>query len=322
LYQAPQVSADTFNDPCNGLTQADVDANPNAALGCVNVPRDGSFNQSDSQTVAFYGGNADTLPEEGDVFTAGFLWNPEFLDRRMEVAVDYYKVSLEDTIGTLGTNQTLSQCYINGLFCDLHNRDAAGDVVRVDNTTQNIGLLDSDGIDFAFRYDFGDSPIGNFRVSVDGTRLLNWENEQIAGDPLTFRERAGAFVDSSSGGDGHFAEWRGLVGLTWAWHDFEAALTARYIGDVTEFTNSTNCPPEVSAADPDGRCPRNIASQTLMDIEGSYHMQDQGITITIGVNNVTDELAPLIYSGFNGTTDVRTYDGIGRFYFARMNWKK
>lgn len=321
LFQATQNSADTFQDPCNGLTQAIVNSNPFAAAACVNVPRDGTFSQTDSQTNALLGGNANTVPEEGDVFTGGFLWNPEFLDRRMEVGIDYYKVSLKDTIGDIGTNEILRQCFNNGLFCNLQSRDAQGEVISVINTTQNIGLLDSDGVDIGFRYDFGDSPIGNFRVSLDATRLLNWDNEQIAGDPDTQRERAGTFVDVSSGGDGHFAEWRGLVGLTWAWQDLEAALTARYIGEITEFVNATNCDPAVSGANPDGLCPRNVGDQTLLDIEGSYHLQDQGMTVTIGVNNVTDKLAPIIYTGFNGTTDVRTYDGIGRFFFARMNWK-
>ena len=349
LFQAPQVSADTFNDPCNGVTAADAAANPNVALACVNVPLDGSFGQTDSQTRAFYGGNPDTQPESGDVMTYGFLWNPEFLDRRLEVAVDYYKVSLEDTIGTLGTNDTLRQCYNNGLFCDLQERDTDGEVITVINTTQNIGNLDSDGIDMAVRYDFGDTPAGNFRVNADATYLLNWENEKIAGDPLTLRERTGAFVDSTSGGDGHFAEWRGLFGLSWAYKDFEAAVTGRYIGKVTEFVNKTNvidpdnllgreppfddppfehkvngiesCQAEDLLANPDGLCPRPVGDQVLLDVEAAYHLEDQGITITVGVNNVTDELAPLIYSGFNGTTDVRTYDGVGRFYFVRMNWK-
>lgn len=321
LYQAPQVSADTFQDPCNGLTQADVDANPNAATACVNVPRDGSFSQTDSQTNAYYGGNPNVDPETGDVWTAGFLWNPEFLDRRMEIAVDYYKVSLEDTLGTIGTNETLRQCFNNGLFCSLHERNDQGEVVRVDQTTQNIGTLDVDGIDFGFRYDFGESRAGNFRLSLDATHILNWENEKIAGDPATFRERAGTFVDSTSGGDGHFAEWRGLTTLSWAYQDFEASLRTQYIGEVTEFVNATNCDPAVSAENPDGLCPRNVGDQFLIDLEGSYHLQGQGITITLGINNVTDELAPIIYSGFNGTTDVRTYDGVGRYFFARMNWK-
>jgi len=59
----------------------------------------------------------------------------------------------------------------------------------------------------------------------------------------------------------------------------------------------------------------------ITDIEAGYTMEGWGTTLTFGVNNVTNELAPIIYSGFNGTTDVRTYDGIGRFYFARINWK-
>ena len=61
--------------------------------------------------------------------------------------------------------------------------------------------------------------------------------------------------------------------------------------------------------------------QTSLDVEATYLLGDRGLSFTVGANNVTDEQSPIIYSGFNGTTDVRTYDQIGRFYFARMNWK-
>jgi outer membrane receptor protein involved in Fe transport len=319
LYSALGESSDTFQDPCNNLTQADLDSNPFAADACQNVVPDGTFEQTDSQTGTIFGGNPDLQPEEGDVWTAGVLWQPEFLESRMQVSVDYYKVSLEDTLGTFGTNTILRKCYTEGQFCDLFFRNEAGEVASVTDITQNVGNLEADGVDFGFRYDFGQTSFGTFAFQLDTTYLLNWDNEQIAGDPTTLEERAGTFTDSSAGGDGHFTEWRGLATLNWAFEQFSAAISARYIGEVTEFVNGTNC--DVSQQTSDELCPRDIDSQLLTDVEFSYEAEAFGTTFTLGINNVTDELAPIIYSGFNGTTDVRTYDGIGRFYFARVNWK-
>jgi outer membrane receptor protein involved in Fe transport len=319
LYSANGESADSFQDPCNGLTAADLASNPNAAQACQNVPADGTYSQSDSQTNTIVGGNPDVQPEEGDVFTVGFLWNPGWNNSAAEFSVDYYKVSLDDTIGTFGTNTILRKCYTEGNFCDLYTRNEVGDVVQVVDTTQNVGELEADGLDFGFGYNFGETGWGNFRLRLDATYLLNWDNTQIAGDPTTLEERAGTFTDSATGGDGHFAEWRGLASVLWSMGGWNAALTTRYIGEVTEFVNATNC--DASKLTDDELCPRNVGSQMITDIEAGYTMEGWGTTLTFGVNNVTNELAPIIYSGFNGTTDVRTYDGIGRFYFARINWK-
>ncbi len=38
LSKAPSQDSPTFNDPCTGLTQGDVAANPNLALACQGVP--------------------------------------------------------------------------------------------------------------------------------------------------------------------------------------------------------------------------------------------------------------------------------------------
>jgi outer membrane receptor protein involved in Fe transport len=319
LFSANGESADTFQDPCNGLTVADLATNPNAAVACQNVVPDGTYTQSDSQTTTIFGGNPDTQPEEGDVFTAGFLWNPGWNNSAMEISLDYYKVKLDDTIGTFGTNTILRKCYTEGNFCDLYTRDLVGDVVQVIDTTQNVGSLESDGLDFGFGYNFGETGWGSFRFRLDTTYLLNWDNEQIAGDPTTLEKRAGTFTDSSAGGDGHFAEWRGLASLLWDMGGWTAAITTRYIGELTEFVNASNC--DASQLNDDALCPRDVDAQLITDISAGYTIEDWNTTLTVGVNNVTDELAPIIYSGFNGTTVVRTYDGIGRFYYARINFK-
>ncbi len=83
LSQAPTSDAATFSDPCVGLTQPQVTANPNLALACVNVPRDGSFTQANSQVDALLLGSniaGFTLkPESGDVITFGFVYEPNWI---------------------------------------------------------------------------------------------------------------------------------------------------------------------------------------------------------------------------------------------------
>jgi iron complex outermembrane receptor protein len=312
LFLGLQETADQFVDPCNNLTAAIIASNPNAAAACVNVPTDGSFAQTDSQLNAFNGGNPGLLPEEGDVITYGVAWTPNFLPR-LYMSADYFQIDLQDTIGTVGTQTILTKCFQQGLFCDLFSRDSNGEIFSLSDINQNVGSLDTEGVDIALQYSFPESAIGKFRARVDTTYLIKWDNQRLQGDPTTFEREAGMFLESSSGGDGHFARWKGLGTLDWTMQEFSAALRARYIGTVTERAPDFALPP------PSFRL-REIGDQTILDLQGTYR-SPWGVDITLGVDNVTDELAPLIYSGFNGTTDVRTYDGIGRFYYLRLNFK-
>ena len=60
-------------------------------------------------------------------------------------------------------------------------------------------------------------------------------------------------------------------------------------------------------------------------VEGAQHDVQVGYRIPelldsefqIGIRNLADRQPPLIYSGFNASTDLRTYDGVGRFYWMR-----
>jgi len=72
------------------------------------------------------------------------------------------------------TNTILRKCYTEGNFCDLYIRNEVGDVVQVTDTTQNVGELEADGLDFGFGYNFGETAWGSFRLRLDATYLLNW----------------------------------------------------------------------------------------------------------------------------------------------------
>ena len=89
LYAAPVNNSSTFADPCVGLTDARVTANPNLALACVSVPTDGSFDQPNGQVTGLLLSNSELDPETGDVMTFGITWQPSFLHNNFLIRADY-----------------------------------------------------------------------------------------------------------------------------------------------------------------------------------------------------------------------------------------
>ena len=308
LYQPLVESADTYADPCNGTT-----TNPNGA--CANVPLDGSFNQSDTQLNATLGGNPNLQPEEGWVSTVGFVYAPSYVEG-LSFTVDFWRVKLENNIGALGASNILQACYNTGNFCDLFTRNAAGDVDFIDNRQLNPGRFDTNGWDFSVKYALRDTAWGDFRASLD-TTYTNRFDRQVIVDGLGVVDSddfAGEFAESSSGGEGHFARWRALGNLAWQKGDWSANYSLRYIHHVDEQVKYSGGlivgPPELTEI--------RVPAYTTHDLSLSYNFP-QNAKITLGVDNFTDEQAPLIFGGFNGSTDVRTYDTMGRFYWMRAS---
>lgn len=317
LFGGQNDSAESYSDPCNGVTTAEgQDANVDAA--CQNVVRDGSFQQGDSQLPATVGGNPNLAPEEGDALTLGMVWSAPFGHEQLTVEVDAFSFDISNTIGTVGTNIRLQQCFDSGLFCDSFTRDDNGQVNSLIDVTSNVGRLETQGVDIGLRYDFGATEYGRFRWSLDSTWLYKQDNERIEGDPTTLVNNVGRFSESSAGGDGHYARWRALSALNWSQDIWSASWSARYIGAVIENPGDFGDP-----ADPNFVSSRKVDAQLIHDLQFSLALDEYKTKLSLGIDNVTDELAPIIYSGFNGTTDVRTYDTVGTFVYlqAKMNFE-
>ena len=62
---------------------------------------------------------------------------------------------------------------------------------------------------------------------------------------------------------------------------------------------------------------RTVDSATYLDLYGSYRFNDN-LLIFVGMDNALDEDPPLSVDGFNDNTDVRTFDTIGRYYYAGL----
>jgi iron complex outermembrane receptor protein len=308
LYQAPASSAEQYNDPCVGLTQAQVDANPNYALVCENVPRDGSFEATNSQIDALLRGNEELQPETGDVLTYGFVYDPSWLEG-LSINVDFWDYSLENVITQINVNTLSDQCLATGddQFCGLISRFSDGDVFQIQTPTFNFGKLDTSGVDVGLRYLLRDTAAGDFRFSIDATYTDKFDSVVFPGTaPI---EVAGTYDRQY----GNYAQWRGTAAIGWAREPFNGLLSARYIDSI-------------QLLDPDGiegiQPPLDIDAKTYFDLAVGVTVMEN-TRVQLSVDNLTDEEPPILYQNnvLNSNTDVSTYDVIGRFYRVSLSHK-
>ncbi|GHA11348.1 TonB-dependent receptor [Arenicella chitinivorans] len=309
VYRAPTISnlfgglVDSFptaNDPCSLSGSAAI------APGCAQVAP-----QTDSQLRSNVGGNPNLRPESGETFTAGVVWTPNFENSDLSITLDYWDITLDDGISSLGAQAILDDCYVN------LNQDACLLVTR--NPDYSVGLIldaplnlteeTAKGIDFEARYNFS-TDIGQFEASFLLAHTLERGFRPTANDPID--DFAGRYTLGEA-----FAENKFNARLQWSRNDLSIGWLGEYIGKLEA---DTNCNCGVGNR-PDGSYVQDIDAQMYHDLVVNYTVGDTGLSVAGGVTNLTDEEPPYIDSGFNGNTDPATYRLFGRGYYLRLNWK-
>jgi iron complex outermembrane recepter protein len=151
----------------------------NGGGGTVNDP---VFGGSSFSITVNQGGNPDLRPEEADTFTVGFVYQPQRVDG-LAFSADYYEIDLSETIGNLGTQRIVDDCFNDNVpqACALVERDPATNVItRVSNILVNIDDARVAGADFELTY------------STD----TDWFSNQA--ETLSFRLLAGRLAENSS----------------------------------------------------------------------------------------------------------------------------
>ncbi|MFW8591970.1 TonB-dependent receptor domain-containing protein [Glaciecola sp. 2405UD65-10] len=255
----------------------------------------------------------DLEAEESTSINLGFVITPEMLEG-LAVSIDYWNIEIENVIGTPDMNDLYRTCMdsegLSSSACDAF--DGAGgphfvpdySIFPADAVSQfgNLGTLSTSGVDLDVAYS-GDLDMGavtGYTVSWSGTWVDSYERDY----PLT-----GAIeLAGTANGFEVFPEWRwqsniGLVGDDWSFN-----YKMRFIGETTDRLQSP-----VATADA-------VAEQTIYhDVVGSYSIGNA--TVSIGVNNLTDEEPPYFHSAFNANTEPGTYDVIGRRVFGNVSFR-
>lgn len=322
LYQGDSASSDSFSDPCNRWRGAPP-GSPQL-LACRNVPTDGSFNQTDTQLSAIKGGNPNLRPETGKVFTYGLIYDPQWL-AGSSFSLDFWRVYLNDTIGTIGTQTILNNCFNNGAFCDLFTRLPSGEILRLFDRNANVGRTDTSGFDVGARYRLDDTDWGSFRFSIDATYTARFDVKTIVlGEVVAQQFLAGTFLSSANGGLGNYSRVRALGTLGWSLGAWDAQWVTRYVsgfsvGTVYPNTRTNTCADLALAIVPGGTpgCRFDRGAQTYHNVQVGYEFEPWNTRVQFGIDNAFNKLPPILYQNntLNGNTDERTFDTVGRYYW-------
>lgn len=325
-FRAPSTSDLFAGSSDNSPQVADPCAtNPTAFCIADGVPAAG-FAPIGDQLSSTLGGNIDAQPEEADIFTAGIVYSPEYVEG-LSLTLDYWDIQVTNAISSIGEQLILTKCANEGVYCDLITRYGAdagslyGNSKDIDNRTTNVGGVDSSGYDINVRYTT-DLEIGSLSVNLDTTYYDTYEITQADGSIVV---NDGWFKRNS--GDGNFPKWKTNVDFRLTNDDWAAAWSVRYIAAVDEvfdnidvadvnnvFSAFSVAPVMVNGVLDSYDVMREIDSQIIHDVRFSYFMDN--MTATVGLDNVFDETPPYAATGFNDNTDPRTYNTTGRHIYV------
>ena len=323
LFSPNRVALFGGDDPCAGTTP-DFTAAQCANLG-VPAARYGTIVGSPAaQYNQFIGGNQNLSPEKADTYTVGVVIEPRDMIPGFVLSVDYFDITVENAISTLGAQTIINQCGQTGdpFFCSLVNR-APGSLTLwtnggfVTNTTTNIGGVSTSGVDIAASYN---RTIGNGSLSFtfNGSYLDSFKVDTGIPTPSSDGVFDCAGYHGNSCGTPR-PDWRHQARLGYNF-DSGIGLSARwrYYGSVDWDQRSA----DVDLGTGADASPGDIGSQSYFDLTATFAFDP--MTFRLGVNNILDKEPPVIgsgYGGTNGNTYTETYDPVGRYIYANVTFE-
>ena len=310
LFDPDQGAFFRPNDPCD---QALLDAllasgDPRAPTREANCRADGiPVGYLDPLSARFSGvtgGNPDLTEETAETITAGFVFQPRFVDG-LTLSADYWSIEIEDAIDAVDDQDIVDNCYDSTTFpndfCTLftRNRDPASAQFLGFNflrqTQINFGKIESSGVDFAASYAF-DIGENGFNIGVSGTVVNELDFFFDPGDPSAVDPELEELQRPELAGNINIGWQRGPVTIAWqTQYQGEQAFRGVEIETIDTIFGPAGLADEIY----------------LHDISFSYDFNDS-IAIYGGVNNLGDEI-PFI------TEQAFPVSPRGRYFFLGVN---
>lgn len=334
-----QTFLNSMSDPCSADNIAN---NPNRAVNCAadpNVPKfnpDGVTpfqNQSASGIRGLNGGNPLVTEERGKSWTAGAVFQPGFLPG-FTLSIDYYNITVNDVIFTLGGQTIINQCYDspggidNNPFCDAINR-------RPDGTFGGQSDRNLDGKTIAIPigaddWSFRAGPFNFARLETSGIDVdATYDAEIFDGVNLDTRLLLSYLIDRTQFTDINqpdFAdrekselgdpEWSASFTTRLDFGAFDFFYRLQYVGKQTIGSYETQHPYN-------GKPPRDPdAYPSIWYPDVFYHDFRIGMNagdndrfrFYVGVDNAFDRDPPFGLTGTGSGSGI--YNNIGRFFYA------
>lgn len=339
LFGGQGTNGPTATDPCSSRQPASQQTAAVRAL-CVatGVPANLVFDQAVQPTnfiTQIVGGNPSLKAETSHTTTVGAVFAPRAVPG-LQLSVDYYKITLDDAISTLGgggIQSVLNLCYntiqnANSVYCKAINRDPlTGQIAAptyVMTTAANIGGIKTQGYDLSGHYGFrtGWGLMGadtRWNIDSNWTYVKELTFTPIQDLPNITNQCVGSFGQTCGQ---PVPKWKGTARLTMNSGKLMLSARARFIGKVTVDNyvlplGQGNTPPALETlTNP------KIKAYTYLDLTAGYDFTKM-VSLTAGIRNVLDKDPPVLGSSQlpANNTIAATYDPLGRNLFFSLNVK-
>lgn len=272
--------------------------------------QDPANNGAQIQINGYQGANPQLNPEKADTWTVGAVLTPKVgFGSRLTFSVDYFDISLDGAIGSLGAQTIVNRCNSGATeFCGLIVRDAGNTLVSVQDVLLNVNNLTTRGLDFEFNYQSNDGPLGALGLRVLASRYLELSTTDSAGTV----DRVGQ-TGYRPGTTTGIPDWTVDGFLTWNKGPVTAGLHGRYISG--GIFDAMMVGPEDEGYDitlPNSVSSNRIDPAFTLDLNLSYDIND-AIQVFGVINNVFNADPPPAATAQGGTNQV-FFDPIGRYF--------
>ena len=246
--------------------------------------------------TAVFEGNPNLGPEESTSYNLGVIY--EVTDD-LSFSLDYYDYDIEDIIDSdtqfvftnFGTDPSVVQRIPTA------DPNDPGEVVRIFDSFQNIGDLETSGLDLDIKYHLETSS-GDYNFGYVLNYVLNFEEfrpDATGGQRLNLQE-----------GEFEQPEIRWTTYMDWAKDDYSASVAINFIDEFDGDKDS-------------GFGDKTVDSMTTVDATVNY-MGIKNTTLTLGATNLFNEEPPFSHHEFTGFVNG-THSGQGRFVYVQGRYQ-
>ena len=247
--------------------------------------------------------NPDLEPETSENTNFGAIWTP---NDQTSLSVDYWGIDYENVI-TIENAQ-------GKIVADPTDPDIKrlnGVLAGVTTEYQNAENVEATGLDIEGSYNF-DTAWGQATVGFNTARILSYEIPNGSGG---MRDVVGLFNHDNFARS--MPETKSVISakLSNGDHNFAA-----YIRMISEYETTR----ALDALATSRGFSQDVDSFTTLDLRYSYDMEVSGydVKLSAGINNATDEAAPIVYDAANFSYDPKHHDPRGQMVFLGIKVSK
>jgi len=309
LFTSPFASeitvgeAGTGGDPCDSRNSPDSNTLAICAAQGASASALPNFQHGTTSLPLLISGNNDLEAEIAETLTAGVVWQPQLDNQQLTVTLDYWQIEIENVINAIAGSDVLERCYdtaynpslaANNLFCQLINRDSAGNVTQVSSKFLNLAALETSGIDLQINHSFtigsGTLQTNAFVGILNRYDVQSFPNEKFVDEAGTVNGTANRAADNN-----FHPEVKFTLSPTYEFGDASLGLRWRFTSAVDDLTGNNV----------------DIENYSLFDLSMSYRFSDE-LSLKGSINNLADKHPPE-YGG-EDLTRFGSYDVIGRYF--------